>query len=155
MTVGVKFSQELADRICDDLAKGMTLKEVCRQDGMPSHVAVIHWKREDEVFGEQYRRAREAGYEIMADELLEIADNGTNDWMERRRADGTIEVVADHEHVGRSRLRLDTRKWLLAKALPKIYGDKLQHANAAGDSDATVVVHNIYSWQDEPEPKPE
>lgn len=75
--------------------------------------------------------------------------------MARQREDGELEFVVDREHVGRSRLRVDTRKWLLAKALPKIYGDKLQHANAAGDADATVIVHNIYSWQDEPETKPE
>jgi hypothetical protein len=45
----------------------------------------------------------------MADELLEIADNPD----------------ADKDAVQRDRLKVDTRKWLLAKALPKIYGDRL------------------------------
>ena len=58
----------------------------------------------------------------MVDELLEIADDCTNDYMERNG-----KLVFDGEHISRSRLRVDTRKWLLSKALPKLYGDKLTH----------------------------
>lgn len=60
----------------------------------------------------------------MADDLLDIVDDGTNDFVEREGKDGLTTVV-DHEHIQRSRLRAETRKWLLAKALPKIYGDKV------------------------------
>ena len=60
--------------------------------------------------------------------MLEIADNSTNDWMERRREDGTVVTVLNGEHVQRSRLRIDTRKWLLAKLQPKKYG---KHVSAA------------------------
>lgn len=60
----------------------------------------------------------------MADDLLDIVDDGTNDFVARER-DGERIMVVDHEHIQRSRLRADTRKWLLSKALPKLYGDKL------------------------------
>jgi hypothetical protein len=60
----------------------------------------------------------------MADELLHIADDSRNDWIDQRRGDETIRV-ADHEHIKRSQLRVETRKWLLAKMLPKVFGDKL------------------------------
>jgi hypothetical protein len=63
-------------------------------------------------------------YEIMADEILEIADDGTNDWMERQQRNGSIETVTNKDHLERSRQRIDARKWLLSKALPKKYGDK-------------------------------
>ena len=56
----------------------------------------------------------------MADETLEISDDGTNDWMKDNEG-----YKVNGEHVARSRLRVDTRKWLLSKALPKIFGDKL------------------------------
>jgi hypothetical protein len=62
-----------------------------------------------EGFAAQYARARLVGYHTMADDLVEIADNPATD------------AVA----VNRDRLKVDTRKWLLSKALPKIYGDKL------------------------------
>jgi terminase small subunit-like protein len=67
----------------------------------------------------------------MADDLLDIVDDGTNDFVARER-DGERIMVVDHEHIQRSRLRADTRKWLLSKALPKIYGDKidLKHEHA-------------------------
>lgn len=61
----------------------------------------------------------------MADEILEIADDGTNDWVERQNKDGSSYRAFDQEHYQRSRLRFDARRWLLSKALPKVYGDKL------------------------------
>lgn len=55
---------------------------------------------------------------------MEIADNGLNDWMERNAKEDKG-WVANGEHIQRSRLRVDTRKWFLSKVLPKLYGDKL------------------------------
>lgn len=139
--MAIRFSKDIAERICDDLASGMTLRQVCRQEGMPTPQAVILWVNEDRCgFAEQYARAREIGYKVMADELLDIADNGANDWMQREGF-----AVPDHEHIARSRARLDTRKWLLSKALPKIYGDKLIHAGEGPDG--AIVNHVTYSWE--------
>lgn len=103
----------------------MTLREVCRADDMPQEATVRGWVLQDrEGFSAQYTQAREIGYHAMADELLEISDDATNDWMERngQESDGW---QINGENVQRSRLRLDTRKWLLSKALPKVYGDKI------------------------------
>ena len=80
-----------------------------------------------------FARAREIGYQTMADELLEISDDGRNDWMERNGEDDRG-WVANGEHMGRSRLRVDTRKWLLSKALPKLYGEKVTTTHEAGDT---------------------
>ena len=91
---------------------------------MPNERTVRRWALDNkEAFAEKYSRAREIGYLSMADEMLEIADDGSNDWMLRQHA-GNQSCTANGEHIQRSRLRLDTRKWLLSKALPKIYGDK-------------------------------
>lgn len=94
---------------------------------MPSPQTVISWVLQDlgPGFAEQYARAREVGYQLMADELTEIADDGSNDWMVVEGRE-----VPDHEYITRSRLRVDTRKWLLSKALPKIYGDKIAHEHS-------------------------
>jgi len=128
------YTEELAAEICRRLKAGETLRAICRTDGMPAPPTVIQWSKDDigPGFGERYARAREIGYHLMAEELLEIADDGTNDWVQREGANGTAETVLDHEHVTRSRLRVDTRKWLLAKALPKIYADKLLHTGGDG-----------------------
>lgn len=117
------YSQELADRICTELSEGKTLRAICRQDGMPDHSTVLLWVREN-VNGihNQYARAREDGYHVMAEDVLAIADDGSNDTYPAGE-DG--EVRTDHDVIARSRLRFDARRWLLSKALPKIYGDKL------------------------------
>lgn len=114
------YSAELAAKICSELAEGRSLRDVCTDDGMPAESTVRGWALEDrEGFSAQYARAREIGYHAMADEVLDIADDGRNDWMER---EGVTSV--NGEHISRSRLRFDARRWLLSKALPKIYGDK-------------------------------
>ena len=120
------YTAELAAEICQKLAEGQTLREVCRADEMPSESTVRTWALDDrEGFSAQYTRARELGYLAMADELLEVADDGKNDWMERQDENGGAGWEANGEHLQRSRLRVDTRKWLLSKALPKVYGDKI------------------------------
>lgn len=129
------YTQEVADKICENLCEGMSLREVCRLDGMPPESTVRLWALDDrEGFAAQYARAREIGYHAMADEIMEISDDGTNDWMERNGEDneGWRE---NGEALGRSRLRVDTRKWMLGKVLPKIYGEKLDVNNTHQLSD--------------------
>lgn len=129
------YSPEIAAEICSRLADGETLRSVCRDEKMPSESTVRGWALNDhEGFSAQYARAREIGYLAMADDLLEVADNGTNDWMERKDDSGNTAYVLNGEHVQRSRLRVDTRKWLLSKALPKLFGDKItqEHTGPEG-----------------------
>ena len=123
----VYYSAELAERILELLCEGRTLREICKGEGFPTEAAVRQWALNDhEGFAERYRRAREIGYHSMADEIVEIVDDATNDWMEREnQRTGKIDVVPDHDHINRSRLRFQARQWLLSKALPKLYGDKI------------------------------
>lgn len=117
------YTPEIAESICERLAAGETLRAICRDDGLPSEVTVRRWAMGDtEGFSAQYAKARELGYHGMADELVEIADETTFDTL---RGSEDQPDKPNHEWITRSRLRVDTRKWLLSKALPKIYGDRL------------------------------
>lgn len=119
------YTPELAREICRRLAGGESLRSICRADDMPDERTVRGWAEDDyQGFAAPYAKARDLGMESMADELLAIADDGSNDWMERQRGDETV-VVANGEAVARSRLRVDTRKWLMSKIAPKKYGDRL------------------------------
>lgn len=136
------YTPEIAKAICERLAAGESLRAICRDEGMPSEVTVREWVIDNrEGFYAPYTRAREIQAMGWADEILSIADDAAADWVARR--EGKKEL--NSEHVARSRMRLDTRKWLLSKMLPKVYGDKLQHANAAGDGNAEIV----YRWKTE------
>lgn len=108
------FTQDKADAILAGLAEGKSLRAVCREDGMPSATTVLDWAEEKPEFGEQYTRVRARSYQMLADEIIEISDDGDS-----------LADKMDPERVARSRLRVDSRKWMLSKMLPKVYGDKL------------------------------
>lgn len=121
------YTSELAEAICLRLAEGESLRSICRDDVMPDKATVLRWIARHDVFRDQYVRAKEQGAEALAEEMFEIADDGSNDWMEQLDSEGeAIGYKLNGEHVQRSKLRIDTRKWYLSKILPKKYGDRIQ-----------------------------
>lgn len=139
------FSQEKADAICERLIEGESLRSICLVDDMPHASTVCRWLAKDADFREQYAHAREAQADTLTDEMLDIADDGTNDWMERKNDEGdVVRVEYNGDAVQRSKLRIDTRKWYASKLAPKKYGDKVQ---LGGDPDAPI--NHVFSWQNE------
>ena len=132
------YTPEIAREICERLAAGETLRAICRSDERyPSEVTVRRWALDNvQGFAAQYALARDLGLDAIADETFEISDDGRNDWVEKQRDDGSTYIALDAEHVARSRLRLDTRKWYLSKLAPKRYGDALK---LSGDPEAPLV----------------
>lgn len=118
------YSAELASLICERISSGESLRQVCRDESMPCTATVMKWALEIPDFTEQYTKARGMLLEHWAEEIVDIADDGTNDWMKRETEAGTEEVIRP-EHINRSRLRVDTRKWLLSKLAAKKYGDRV------------------------------
>lgn len=90
---------------------------------MPPHQTVLRWALTIPEFRDQYKQARDIQAEVLADELLEIADDGRNDWMERNNPDNPG-YRENGEAMRRSQLRIETRKWVAARLLPKRWGDK-------------------------------
>lgn len=128
------YTAEIADRILDELMEGRLLIDICDDPGMPTARTIRQWVQVDrEGFAQRYDRARELGFHAMADQMLAIADDGRNDWTIYRKNDGTAELVLDHEHISRSKLRVNSRKWLLTKMLPRIYGDEPKGHEAESD----------------------
>lgn len=125
-----RYTHQLATKICVRLAEGESLRSICDDDAMPSLRTIMRWlfDGEHEEFWQQYARAREAQAEVRADEIIEIADDGSIDFT----TDKDGKPIVNHEHITRSRLRVDTRKWIASKLLPKRYGDKLQHTGEGG-----------------------
>lgn len=118
------YTPELAIAICTEIADGMSLRSICQAESMPDISTIMRWVGKHPEFRAQYAHAKEIQAEYFAEELLDIADDGQNDWMTRKIGGEDVKVV-DQEALQRSRLRVDTRKWLMSKMLPKKYGDKL------------------------------
>ena len=126
------YTDAIAAEICRRIAERESLRKICADDHMPHKGAVFRWLAAEEngQFRDQYAYAREMQADALFDEAMEIADETSGDWITTQ--DG--KRVVDHEHVQRSRLRVDTRKWAAGKLAPKRYGDRLdlKHSGKAG-----------------------
>lgn len=141
MTYSPEQILKLQSTICDRIVGGESLRTICTDEDMPAASTVFLWLRDDKGFSEQYARAREAQADALFDEILDIADDGSNDWMERKNADGeNIGWMENGEAMRRSILRVDARKWMAGKLRPKKYGDKLELENNHNLSDPMVAM---------------
>lgn len=92
---------------------GQSLRQACASKGMPAPSTFLGWVAQDAQLAEQYTRAREVVLEMKSDEIIEIADDLDEDPKSRT-------------------VRIDSRKWLLSKLLPRRYGDRLQLEGSDG-----------------------
>lgn len=129
-----KYTPAIGKAICKMMAMGMSVRKIGRRPLMPSAPTIIGWSIDPEhPFSEQFARASAVKFTLMAEDLIDIADDGSNDWMEREAKDGSIAIVLNREALERSRLRLDTRWKILAQALPKFVDRiRVEHTGAEG-----------------------
>ena len=114
-----KFTRELLDEIGARLETGEPLTWICKDEHMPDARTVHRWGEDDNEVSSFIARARDIGFDAIAEDALKIADNGENDTYVD--PDGNKRVDADV--IQRSKLRVETRLKLLAKWCPKRYGD--------------------------------
>lgn len=103
---------------------GKSMRTVLKADGMPVMDTVFRWLREKPEFSDQYVKAKAESADALVEEIIDIADSGSNDWMENNDPNNPGYRV-NGEHIQRSRLRVDSRKWIASKLKPKKYGEKL------------------------------
>ncbi|PXW18996.1 ubiquitin carboxyl-hydrolase [Pantoea sp. JKS000250] len=117
------YLPEVAADICSLLADGESLRKVCERPGMPAKATVFRWLAQHQEFRDQYAKATETRADAIFEEMFDIAD------------DATEESAA----VAKARLRIDTRKWALARMNPKKYGDKVSQEIDHKSSDGSMA----------------
>lgn len=105
---------------------------------MPALTTVYQWFAAHPEFAQHYARARLDQADTLADEILDISDDARNDWMERHGEEDAGWQV-NGEHIQRSKLRVDARKWVASKLKPGTYGDKTETTHK-GDKGAPIVI---------------
>lgn len=100
---------DIIERICEMLAAGQSMAQICRRKDMPAESTVYKWLAEGGAFSERYARAREQQADLYADEIIEIADA----------------CEPEAAAVAKAKARIDARKWLAARLAPKKYGDRV------------------------------
>jgi len=122
------FTEDTAREICLRTMKGESMRAICRDDFMPPRWQIYEWLAENKTFSDQYARACEIRADAVFDDIFEIADDNQSDVI--TNPDGTERLNSDV--VQRAKLRIDTRKWALARMQPKKYGDKIDLNHGVG-----------------------
>lgn len=150
---------EVMTDLCDLLSNGMSLKDACATvTDAPVPSKIIEWLNDDpEGIGELYKHARYSGYQLLADEIVALSDKTyvtiqVHDVDSRGRVkfnkDKTpmlkdvVESLSP-ESVRHRQLQIDTRKWMLAKMLPKVFGDKLLTEHTGTVNIAAVPIEGV------------
>jgi len=115
---GTPYSLEVVERVLLELRSGRSLTSICKEDWAPNISTFLRWEKDDrDQLSDRYARARRIGWEILADEILDIADDASEDVI----IDDSGRQVFNRERVQRDRLRIDTRKWILSKRIPEVF----------------------------------
>lgn len=125
-----EYTEEIANAICEQLAEGVPLREICRQDGMPAWRTVYDWKDAYPDFATRITRAREIGEDAISQECLRIADTPVMGTKTVSKATGM--EITEGDMIEHRKLQIETRLKLLAKWNPKKWGDKMQHTGEDG-----------------------
>lgn len=144
--------QKIFDSICELIINGKSLRKALIEfsdDKIIHATDFFRWIREDEAKNKQYARATEERAELMFEDMFDIADDGTNDYITITNKKGEDIEVLNSEHIQRSKLRVDTRKWALSKLMPKKYGDKLDLQNNGGTFEPSTTAIVFKNFENE------
>lgn len=124
------YSKDQIETIFNDICKRISdeklpIRKVLKLKDMPDAVTFYKWLDSDEDKIKQYARACEERADAIFEEILDIADDSTNDYMTKMISEDLEIEVLNTEHVQRSKLRVDARKWVVSKMNPKKFGDKV------------------------------
>ena len=130
--------RKLQGEICRRVSLGESMLSVLTAGdrSLPRYETALQWLTDYPDFAEAYKAAQRARGDVLFEEALTVADDARNDWM-RRNDPENAGWMANGEHIARSKLRVDTRKWAAAKLNPSRYGDKVE---VSGNPDKPLVV---------------
>lgn len=140
MATPYPYSEEIGNEICDIIAtSNKSLSTIIAENPtFPKMTTIFKWLNTSEEFAKNYARAKENQAEYLAEEILRIADDSSNDTV-----DGEFGPMEHKEWINRSRLRVDARKWIASKLKPKKFGDRLElDGKVGGEGGIKLILGN-------------
>ena len=130
------YTDDLANRICREIASSTDgLKKICANNpDFPVPKTIYEWRIDNRDFSDKYDAAKRLQADLLATEIMDIADDSTRDTITKINSVGEEYDVINSEWVARSRLRVDARKWIASKLLPKVYGDQNRIENLENEN---------------------
>lgn len=130
-----EFSQEIMAEICERMAEGKSLRQICDDDEMPNRRTIMRWVKNDDAAKKLYDAAQVDRMHWYADEIVNIAYDTSKDTITGNAG----QPLCNHEWIARSRLKVDSLKFLMAKLAPRTYGDKLPETAAQMTHEAALL----------------
>lgn len=145
------YTKELGEEICQKIATSdYGLKRLCAENPhWPCRQNILEWRIKIKDFGDMYAKAKQEQVETLIDDCLDIADDISRDDLVKYDKDGEPYEVCNSEWINRSRLRIDTRKFLAQKLAPKIYGDKEDDKKPPDNTELLEEIRQLRAKLDE------
>ena len=118
------YNVEIAEKVCERLLNGESLRAICADPAMPARATVFRWLASNQEFRRSYALARQCQAEDFAFETLAIAADSSRDYVKTTGVDGKVTWVFDKEHIARQRLKIKALKWIMARMAPRKYGNR-------------------------------
>lgn len=135
------YTKELVKEICDSIASSSKgVMRLCAENPhWPNKDTIFTWIKNNDEFSDQYARAKRCQVESFIDDMIEIADDSSGDVTLNEHGG----EVYNAERVARSRLRIDTRKWIACKLVPRVYGDSKLHEEQSSESTINKIASMV------------
>lgn len=129
-----EYSKELIEEICNVISSSSKgIKLLCKENShWPNKDTIFTWLKNNKEFSDQYARAKKCQVEFLVDEILEIADDASHDQLINSEG----KTIFNPQAVNRARLKIDTRKWLACKLVPRVYSN---HPDEMLDSNPQIL----------------
>lgn len=124
------------DKILAQIESGKSVKEILEQDGYPVRSTFYSWLNKSPELVQRYKDATDVRADKIFDEMLEIADNKADDFYYDKNGDKQF----SSNSVNRTRVQIDTRKWMLGKMTPTKYSDKIDITSGGKEIKAIPIV---------------
>ena len=132
--------EKIFNNVIDLISSGLSVRKAIEELNTINRETFFSWISKDPELANRYARATEVRADAIFEEMFDIADDGSNDWVEKFDKTGESYYELNGEHIQRSKLRIDARKWALSKMQPKKYGDKLDIQNDGGKFEAPTAI---------------
>lgn len=138
----VMYSDDLARRICYEMAQGKTLADICEAPDMPNPQTVLAWRSTRPTFSAMFEKARQEQMHAWAEQIVSIIDNAIPDTITLSKYDSRITIIDEDDftvtlrmnarHLSHATEQVKVRQWLMSRYLPQVFSErKIVHDGGA------------------------
>lgn len=122
---------EIINEVCRRLIDGEALRAIFKPKTMPHVVTFFEWLEDNKELGKRYARAMQFRSHLLFEEIIEEANE------EPERTDTKFGTCVDTGWVQNKRVRIEAKKWVVAKMNPQVYGNNFINDD---DEDNEIIV---------------